>query len=124
MERWNVDRDTLIPTPRPSTAGPGSAGFGWRALLFLFGTAALGCATATPINTGTGRSVFLIECPGAANSMSACVKKANELCPAGYSVSGSSESPQGVGSVFVNPALGTATAIQGVERRLVVECRS
>jgi hypothetical protein len=41
------------------------------------------CTTATPINTGTGQQAYMIECPGAAHSMSACIEKANATCPDG-----------------------------------------
>lgn len=84
---------------------------------------ALSCATATPINTGAERQSYLIECSGEANQMSSCIKKANSLCPRGYEIAGSSEAPQNTAAVFVNPNLGTVTAVQGVDRRLVITCR-
>jgi hypothetical protein len=42
-----------------------------------------GCATATPLNTGTGKQ-FLIECDGMAVPISTCYKKANTVCPNGW----------------------------------------
>ena len=81
------------------------------------------CASATPINTGDGRQAYLIECPGAANSMSNCIRKANAVCSAGYDIAGASESPQGMASAILDPNLGTVCAIQGVDRGLVVLCK-
>ena len=45
-----------------------------------------GCATATPIRTGTGQSEYFIECNGEAVPWSKCFAKANESCPAGYDI--------------------------------------
>ena len=82
-----------------------------------------GCATATPINTGSGQQAYLIECPGSGNSMSNCVKKANSVCPTGYNIAGSREQAQGSGSVIYNPALQTMSVVQNVSRNLVVQCK-
>src|SRR5688572_17835129 len=93
------------------------APFPYLALLLV------GCATATPINTGTGQQAYMIECPGAASSMSACVKKANAICPNGYSVVGADQNQSG-GMASYNPYLGTFTYVPRVERTLVVSCNS
>lgn len=94
-----------------------------RRALAAIAVIGLACATATPINTGSERQSYLIECSGAANQMSSCIKKANSLCPRGYEIAGASEAPQNMASVIVDPNLGTVTALQGVDRRLVVACK-
>lgn len=81
------------------------------------------CATATPINTGNDRKAFLIDCSGSGNALSACIKKANLVCPNGYDIAGSKEEMQGGRSVIYNPVLGTASVIQNVDRNLVVVCK-
>lgn len=44
-----------------------------------------GCATATPIKTGTGQTnEYFIECDGSAIPWSKCFEKANQMCSNGY----------------------------------------
>ncbi len=81
----------------------------------------VGCTTATPINTGTGQQAYMIECPGAARSMSACIEKANSVCPNGYSIVGADQNQSG-GMASYNPYLGMFTYVPRVERTLVVSC--
>ena len=82
-----------------------------------------GCTTATPINTGTDQQAYMIECPGAARSMSACIEKANAVCPNGYSIVGADQNQSG-GMASYNPYLGMFTYVPRVERTLVVSCNS
>jgi hypothetical protein len=80
------------------------------------------CAQATPINIGDGRQAYLIECPGAYNKLSTCVKKANELCPSGYDIAGSSQTSTGGGVITANQYYATVTP-SGVERSITVVCK-
>lgn len=77
------------------------------------------CAFATPMNI-SGNPAFLIECNGALNSLSTCIRKANSVCPYGYELAGGREQPQGIGSVIVTPGMGSV--VQGVSRSIVVIC--
>ncbi len=43
-----------------------------------------GCATATPIKTGTGPGEYFISCDGSAVPWSKCFEKANQMCSNGY----------------------------------------
>ena len=56
---------------------------GWLVLALL-----AGCASATEIpgpDPG-GRATYLIECPGPAAAVRACLRKAHALCPSGFSI--------------------------------------
>lgn len=77
-----------------------------------------GCASATKLNTGNG-VIYRIECDGAAIPLSACYKKANKTCPAGWDQIGKD------GAVLPQ---GTATAdyaYLGViqQKSITVKCR-
>lgn len=79
----------------------------------------VGCATATEIRGPDGQSAMLIECPGAANTMATCVKKANEVCPDGYTIAGSTEGSSGqMASLGGYGAFSTPV----IQRHLVVAC--
>lgn len=56
-----------------------------RALL-LAGFLVAGCATTTEILGPDGEQATKIECPGAAADLSTCLAKADEVCPAGYTL--------------------------------------
>jgi hypothetical protein len=45
-----------------------------------------GCAKVTEMHGAEGGLLYLIGCYGALTPMSACYKKAAELCPAGYTI--------------------------------------
>jgi hypothetical protein len=73
------------------------------------------CAKSTEIRGPGGQVAQLIECDGAANSISTCQEKANELCPDGYAVL---DAQQMNGPIIANQYGFT----QGVNRQLVVWC--
>jgi hypothetical protein len=89
--------------------------------LIAFGFLAA-CAQATPINTGSGKSAYFIECPGAAMA-SECIKKANELCPSGYVIDDASRTYAGGGTVIAHsPTMATVTPGM-VQNSLTVSCK-
>ncbi len=63
-----------------------------------------------------GARTYLVECHGMVQSISSCIRRANELCPAGYDVLGRREDVQGV----IVSAYGAVTPIY---RELAVRCR-
>jgi hypothetical protein len=77
-----------------------------------------GCATATPLKTGSGNQ-FLIECDGAAVPISTCYKKANTVCPNGWDQVGKDGAVLPVGTATAD------TAYIGVyqQKSITVQCR-
>lgn len=77
-----------------------------------------GCATATPLNTGTGKQ-FLIECDGMAVPISTCYKKANAVCPSGWDQVGKDGALIPVGTATPDVAyVGTYQ-----QKSITVQCR-
>jgi hypothetical protein len=74
------------------------------------------CAKSTEIRGPGGQVAQLIECNGAANSISTCYEEANELCPVGYAVL---DAQQINGPIIANQYGFT----QGVSRQLVIQCQ-
>src|SRR5258708_1076630 len=92
------------------------------------------CTQATDIYTPSGQKAVLIECHGMVQSMAACFKKANEVCPNGYRPVGAGGesypvgSSVGSGSASVSGNTGWAQSEQiavmgtAVYRYLTVQC--
>lgn len=81
---------------------------------------ASGSSAAEPISTPSGRPGFFIDCSGYAQSMVACIQRANALCPNGYDVGGTHEQTGATQATVIGGVLTTWTP---VSRSMVVECR-
>lgn len=58
----------------------------WVPAFALFGFVLQGCASATEVSLPSGSSGYSIACSGPFASVSQCLKKAGQQCPAGYDV--------------------------------------
>jgi hypothetical protein len=79
-----------------------------------------GASVAEPISTASGRPGYYIDCGGYAQTMVACIQRANALCPGGYDVAGAHEQEGATQAMVVG---GVHTTWTPVARSMVVECR-
>ena len=91
-----------------------------------------GCAAATPMYDQNGNPAFHIACDGAAVPMSACFKKALEVCPQGYALAGGEQRSLGQigtaqGSTAYNPYSGSGNLLGFsspiITKSIVVRCK-
>lgn len=80
--------------------------------------ALIGCATSTPL----GGNNHVIECNGAMQPMASCFKKAAQVCPRGFDLAPLEHSGGMAGGV-IDPVGGFGTALSGVHKSIIVECR-
>ncbi|WP_144411593.1 hypothetical protein [Azotobacter chroococcum] len=89
------------------------------AALIVF-MALAGCATATRMEIGDGVEAYLVECTN--SPMSACVTKANEVCPKGWLPLAQDESTVHAFNYY-NQFTGAYTPFYRTERRLMIYCK-
>jgi hypothetical protein len=74
-----------------------------------------GCAKVTEMRDPDGELRYLVGCYGALTPMSACYDKAEELCPAGYSITDRKD-------VSSLPTGEQGSSVHSVGEQLVVRC--
>jgi hypothetical protein len=88
-----------------------------RACYVVLASLVAGCASATEIYGPDGQAAMLIECPGAAVPISACFKKANDVCPSGYALLDTYE-----GGATTSITQYGAFPSTGTDKRILVPC--
>lgn len=72
------------------------------------------CAKVTPMHDGEGGLKYLVGCYGALTPMSVCYAKADELCPAGYTMIDQTRS--------VTPYRTSQAVVTSLDRQLAIAC--
>jgi hypothetical protein len=72
------------------------------------------CAKVTPMHDGEGGLKYLVGCYGALTPMSVCYAKADELCPAGYTIIDQTRS--------VTPYRTPQAVVASLDRQLAIAC--
>ena len=73
-----------------------------------------GCASTTELPGPEGQATYLIECPGPAAAVEACLRKGHSLCPSGYAVLDARPA--------LDSAAGSYPGVGFAERWIVVQC--
>ena len=82
-------------------------------LILVLGLA--GCAKVTEMHEPDGGIQYLVGCYGALTPMSACYNKADELCPAGYTIVGRHDTAS-------SSVTQQGTSVKSVGEQLIIKC--